>query len=186
MERMLLQQTVRAVLALCQLAAACDADDVRADVIDEAAVLIDVTLGAPSDGRSESVAAWCRRTGEWLDRLRSVGGVDEPALLRAQARILRLQTVTDEQPPKKAKTHAQPRTKQPEPVIVSQPTAGQAHILEWLRANPGARNRDLVAQFAAEMSPRTVKRSLNKLVTMGAVLRSRTETNGVVYEVAER
>ena len=186
MERIPLQQTVRAVLALCQLAVRCDADDIRSDITDEAAALIDVTVGLPADTRPDAVAAWCRQTVGWLARLQGIGGVDEPALLRAQARVLRLQAANDDQPQKKIEMRVRAKRREPAVQVAVEPTAGQQRIVEWLKANPGARNRALVAHFTGEISPRTVKRILTKLVAMGLVRRSELETGGVSYEAVER
>jgi len=183
---MQLQQTVRAVLALCQLAARCDVDDIRTDILDEAAVLIDVSIGLPAETRTESVAAWCRQTAGWLSRLEGIGGVDEPSLLRAQARVLRLQASADgaQQPQKRIASAVRKKRRTGTPI--GEPTKGQVRILEWLRSNPGTRSGELVEHFAGDFSPRTVKRSLSNLVATGLVQRSKTETGGVRYEAAER
>ena len=186
MERIPLQQTVRAVLALCQLAARCDADDIRTDITDEAAALIDVTIGLPADARFDAVAVWCRQTVGWLERLKGTGGIDEPALLRALARVLRLQAASDEQPQKKIEQRARAKRREPAVEVAGEPTAGQQRIVEWLKANPGVRNRALVAHFTGEISPRTVKRILTKLLAMGLVRRSELATGGVSYEAVER
>lgn len=184
MERIVLQQTVRTVLALCQFAASCEVDDVRADALDEAAALIDMTTSVQSDARIVAVSAWCRQVNGWLGRLQGVGGIDGTALLRAQARVLRLLAVADEKPEKKMEPRARPKREQK--AVIAEPTTGQSRIVEWLRGNRGARNRELVAHFAGDMSPRTVKRSLSNLLAMGLVCKSKTETGGVTYDIVER
>jgi hypothetical protein len=185
MERPFLQQIIRAVLALSQLAVRCDADDVRSDLTDEVAALVDIVISTPSGERlTDSLTTWCRRTGDWLQRLRSVPDIDQPALLRAQEKILRLLASADVRPPQKSVARR---------VAVPRPTAGdeepnstQGRVLAWLRENPGMRTRALVANFSGEFSDRTVKRSLTKLVGLGLVARRESEDGGVRYEAVER
>jgi len=181
----MLQQTIRTVLALSQLAARCDADDVRSDLTDEAAVLVDIVISTPSGERlTDSLTAWCRRTGDWLQRLRSTPDIDQPALLRAQEKVLRLLASAEVRPPQKPGPR---RMISPRPVATDEePNSTQGRVLSWLRENPGTRTRALIANFAGELSDRTVKRSLTKLVGLGLVTRRETEDGGVRYEVAER
>ncbi len=187
MERVLLQQTVRSVLALCRLAAQCDADDVRTDLADEAAVLLDIAVSIPQgDRNTEAVAGWCRRNADWLQRLRGSDGVDQAELLRATARVLRLLGAADAARPAPESASARISVPRKRAVAVGEQASNKERLLGWISENPDARSRDIIAHFMGEMADRTVTRTLKSLVASGALVRHDSGDGSVTFVVGAR
>lgn len=175
-ERVLHRHLIRTIMSFCRLAERSVDYDTRDDLFDSCMALLDICLtGHPP------IRDWCHEASALLDRLD-----DSHSLLRAQARLLHLRVAvgvpasgvgTVKTKPSVAKAPAAPKSA---PMDLGK---NQRRIFEWLREHSGARTRELVAQFAAELSDRTVKRSLKELVEAG-VIRKVEDGGSVSYEVA--
>jgi len=184
------QYIIRTLMIFCAIAAASDRDDVRDDARDAATALIRlyaamIATGITSETR-QAVREWCGRTSHLLDMC--IAGVDvaDHQLSTAQLAVLRLQVMVVDRHESASKV-ARPA---PSREKVSIPKSGtkeplhgnQKKILEFLRAHPDVRTRELIAHFSSSLSDRTIKRYLKELVALG-ILEREQHQGAVVYRV---
>jgi hypothetical protein len=178
---------VRAIVALCSIAAHTTLDDVRDDMRDASAILIRLTTAALSDESGDSmeeIRIWCDRMAVTLDTLI----IDDGLLhIRPSARlaIIRLRSLLPQQ------TESTPRAI-PEIPVAPQvrktktlPQASsvdlnrnQKKIFDFVSQHPNVRTRELVGSLSPALSDRTIKRCLKELVGLGIL--ERVQIQGAV------
>lgn len=185
MDRRINHQVVRLVVCLCEVAAVATDMRLRQDVLDEAAVLVDLVTASQPDAVT-LLRQWCRDT----HRLVSVTGdtAYREAAAYALVHLLRLQAslgVEKKVEPSVAKTEPTPL-----PVVKTNPDdlrKAPRLVLELVRSHPGIRTGQLETEIGREFSSRTLKRSLKELIEAGFIIRQAEGTTaGYVASVGER
>lgn len=177
----LMWQILRTIIVLSEAAADTEHADVRDDVHDQLASLLQLCWRSPDQ---VVLYRWCVTATTRFQRLADQD-VPGPSTLHALAAVLRLQLI--------AVPSVQPRPV-PSPAIpiparrqrVRRTTvAGKNHqrVLRYLETHPQARTKDLVGYFAETLSGRTVKRCLKDLTIAHAITRVRQEDGSVSYIV---
>jgi hypothetical protein len=175
------QQVVRTVLAFCRLAERADSD-AREDLVDSSAALLNLWLAGSEEARAAALERWCQEATAVLARLQPADNAH--ALLRAQARVLRLRAALPAKAPAPRPVAVAVAKPAPKQTPLKDLSASAKAVLNGLKGNPGLRTRDLIARFAGKLSDRTVMRSLKELTEAGAV--KKTQDGGAAaYEVIE-
>jgi DNA-binding transcriptional ArsR family regulator len=178
--RVLHRHIIRTVLALCRLAERGADEDAREDLTDACLALFDAYLSGDA-----AIREWCNDADALVGRLD--GSVQGPALLRAQARLLRLRASVAPAVPVASKPAAAPKPVAPKvntQAVLRELGANARRVLQWLKDNPGARTRELVTKFDGELSDRTVMRLLKELAKAGLVRRTQRD-GAAIYEVID-
>lgn len=169
---------IRTIMSLSVAAVKTDLDDIRDDLRDAAALLIRLAMANPVD---IAVRDWCDRT---LGLLETMDKFDEPTISSARLAVLRLRSILLAATSDKNATGAASEITEAKIVRPRLGSLGDnpKKIVEFVKANPDVRTRELVTNFLSMMSERTIKRCLKELVECGMLEHLRRE-GAVLYRV---
>lgn len=169
------QQIVRAVLSLVQAATNQENQDLRDDLLDDAAILI--RMGIDKD--TAVLTRFCRETATHIERAVTTPHIVIARVIQCLLRIASSASIPDNPPVPK-----QPRQKVPLTLAGSRGHENRQKIIVHIREHADVRMGDIVTAFSGVFSDRTVKRALKDLMAQGMIKRFKQE--GVIrYKVID-
>ena len=189
---MIERQAIRAAIALAAASSHGRSPEVIADLRDESSQLMGLCVRGAIALRE--LQSWCDDATALVQRLAAAEALPDEQALHASAAVLRLRLATtraivsEAERLTKVTVSAAPGKRTVAEQVKREPVklTGNLQVLaKYLKENPDARTKDIIAALSGVFSPRSIKRYLSELVALHAVSRRESGDGGVLYALQD-